>query len=74
MWSDHDDMEPTMTITLPDPARLSDAQQRGASCVWCATPLSPGDAHDLGPRADPAYTSVTWFPRCCLTCWKGRTR
>ncbi|MFE9851138.1 MULTISPECIES: hypothetical protein [Streptomyces] len=60
---------------LPDPSLLPDAQQRGASCVWCAAPLTPGDARDLGPRPDPGFGgSVTWFPRCCLTCWEGRTR
>ncbi|WP_327180442.1 hypothetical protein OG599_35110 (plasmid) [Streptomyces sp. NBC_01335] len=62
-------------VELPDPATLSDAQQRGAGCVWCAASLTPGDAHDLGPRPDPGFGgSVTWFPRCCITCWEGRTR
>lgn len=61
-------------VLLPDPAVLSTEQQRGAGCVWCAVQLSLGDAHDLGPRPDPAYGSlVIWFPRCCLTCWEGRT-
>ncbi|MFF7360774.1 hypothetical protein [Streptomyces sp. NPDC008125] len=54
----------TAPVDLPDPTLLSDAQQRGAGCVWCSASLTPGDAHDLGPRADPAYASVTWFPRC----------
>ncbi|MFE9853699.1 hypothetical protein ACFYPN_33645 [Streptomyces sp. NPDC005576] len=64
----------TALVDLPNPATLSDAQQRGASCVWCASLLTPGDAHDLGPRPDPAFVCATWFPRCCLTCWEGRTR
>ncbi|WP_405457851.1 hypothetical protein OG786_12570 [Streptomyces sp. NBC_00101] len=64
------------SAALPDPAVLSDAQQRGAGCVWCAADLAPGEARDLGPRPDPAYggSLVTWFPRCCHTCWKERTR
>ncbi|MGW1466300.1 hypothetical protein ACWCPT_18375 [Streptomyces sp. NPDC002308] len=66
----------TPSVQLPDPALLSDTQQRGASCVWCGASLTPGGAQDLGPRPDPAYgdSLVTWFPRCCLTCWEGRTR
>lgn len=59
-------------FTLPNPASLSDAQQRGAHCVWCGTPLATGAAHDLGPRPVDAHgVSVDWFPRCCRTCWKG---
>lgn len=58
-------------LPLPDPLTLSDTQQRGANCVFCAAPLATGAVHDLGPRpADAHGTSARWFPRCCPTCWK----
>lgn len=58
-------------LDLPDPVTLSDAQQRGANCVWCGAPLAIGAAHDLGPRPVDAHgTAAGWFPRCCPTCWK----
>lgn len=63
---------PAPELPLPDPAGLSVEQQRGASCVWCAAPLSNAAARDLGPRPVDVYgSSVRWFPRCCTTCWKG---
>ncbi|TXS02766.1 hypothetical protein EAO73_18550 [Streptomyces sp. col6] len=63
----------TTALPLPGPATLSDSQQRGANCVWCAAPLNNSAAHDLGPRPLPAFGSaVRWFPRCCLTCRKDR--
>lgn len=62
----------TDAVPLPDPMSLSDAQQRGAHCVWCAVALAAGGTHDLGPR--PVFvhgTSALWFPRCCRSCWEG---
>nr|WP_239078116.1 hypothetical protein [Streptomyces sp. SID9124] len=62
------------TTALPDPATLSDSQQRGAACVWCAAPLTNTDAHDLGARPLPEFgPTVRWYPRCCpAACGKGR--
>ncbi|WUX45352.1 hypothetical protein OG769_16490 [Streptomyces sp. NBC_01435] len=61
------------TTDLPSVQSLSEAQQRGANCVWCGAPLAIGAAHDLGPRPVDAHgTSAFWFPRCCPTCWAGR--
>ncbi|MFD7860904.1 hypothetical protein [Streptomyces sp. NPDC057682] len=63
----------TTAVPLPDPTTLSDAQQRGASCVWCAAPLANTAAHDLGPRPIAVSGSaVHWFPRCCSTCRRER--
>lgn len=63
----------TTALPLPDPATLSDAQQRGANCVWCAAPLTNTAAHDLGPRPLTVFgSSVHWFPRCCPTCRRGQ--
>ncbi|MFJ4434622.1 hypothetical protein [Streptomyces sp. NPDC088923] len=57
---------------LPHPGTLTPEQQRGAACVWCATPLRPGVTDiDLGPRrwrpSDGA--EVAWFPRTCPDCY-----
>ncbi|WP_328898584.1 hypothetical protein OHR86_00215 [Streptomyces sp. NBC_00441] len=66
----------TTALPLPDPATLSDAQQRGAACVWCTAPLTNTNARDLGarPLLDPDFSSaVRWYPRCCpTTCRKDR--
>ncbi|AWL39657.1 hypothetical protein B9S64_17310 [Streptomyces sp. SM18] len=65
---------PARSLPLPDPVTLSDEQQRGANCVWCAAPLANAAAHDLGARPLDAHgVSVLWFPRCCRTCWKARS-
>lgn len=62
-----------LPIPLPGPTELSDAQQRGANCVWCTAPLSNEAAHDLGARPVDAHgTAARWFPRCCPTCWRAR--
>ncbi|MGQ4355275.1 hypothetical protein [Streptomyces drozdowiczii] len=63
----------TTALPVPDPAALSDAQQRGAECVWCAKPLTNITAHDLGARPLPEFgPTVRWYPRCCPTCRKDR--
>lgn len=64
----------TTLVELPDLESLSDAQQRGANCVWCVAPLSNATARDLGSRPVDAHgTLARWFPRCCPTCWRTRT-
>ncbi|MER7311661.1 MULTISPECIES: hypothetical protein [Streptomyces] len=64
----------TVVKDLPPPLTLSDAQQRGASCVWCAVPLANTAAHDLGARPLDAHgTAACWFPRCCPTCRRDRS-
>lgn len=61
------------TIDLSPVQSLSDGQQRGAYCVWCAVALAIGMAHDLGPRPIDAHgTAANWFPRCCRRCWDDR--
>lgn len=60
-------------LPLPDPVKLSEEQQRGASCIWCAAPLSNTAALDLGSRPLDAHgVAVRWFPRCCPPCWRAR--
>ncbi|MEE1768752.1 hypothetical protein PUR34_11400 [Streptomyces sp. JV185] len=63
-----------MTVRdTPPVSELTEQQQRGANCVWCAAPLSNAAAHDLGARLVDAHAGAArWFPRCCPTCWKGR--
>ncbi|MFF5278803.1 hypothetical protein [Streptomyces sp. NPDC000133] len=60
-------------LPLPAIKTLSQAQQRGVQCVFCAVTLSARTAVDLGPRMTDAHGSAArWFPRCCTTCRKGR--
>ncbi|MFB6873811.1 hypothetical protein [Streptomyces sp. NPDC056323] len=62
------------TRDVPPAIELTEQQQRGATCVWCAAPLSNAAAHDLGPRTVNAHGSAArWFPRCCPTCWKNHS-
>ncbi|MGW4602752.1 hypothetical protein ACWENS_05680 [Streptomyces sp. NPDC004532] len=45
---------------------LSEAQQRGADCVWCGVPLTAETAVDLGERRVRVLDEhVTVFPRGC---------
>lgn len=62
----------TTALPLPDPMTLSDSQQRGANCVWCAAPLTNSAAVDLGARQLDRFGSARWFPRCCPTCRRER--
>lgn len=50
-------------LDLPPLAKLTDAQARGAVCVWDATEatLTGEAAIDLGERHDQRL----WFPRAC---------
>lgn len=62
-----------VTRELPPVAGLSDEQQRGAACVWCATELTVQTAVDLGARRIDAHgSSVQWFPRGCSNCLRGQ--
>ncbi|MEE1790846.1 hypothetical protein PUR28_08710 [Streptomyces sp. BE308] len=56
------------TTDLPDVDRMSDAQQRGANCVWCRSPLGTDLGVDLGEqRVTPATgAAYAWFPRECV--------
>ncbi|MGW1466306.1 hypothetical protein ACWCPT_18405 [Streptomyces sp. NPDC002308] len=57
-----------MTVrNLPPVSELTEQQQRGWSCVWCAAPLSTGTAINLGEqRHEPAFGApYWWFPRAC---------
>jgi hypothetical protein len=56
-------------LTLPDVDDLSEAQRRGAVCVWGDSPLTPLSAVDLGERHDDG---TSWFPRACRPCAVGR--
>ncbi|MER7781770.1 hypothetical protein ACQ5JZ_06840 [Streptomyces sp. ZG43] len=58
---------------LPTPSVLTDAQSRGAACVWCDGYLATASAVDLGMRAHPQYPGVLWFPRACPACAEGRS-
>ncbi|MFC9859793.1 MULTISPECIES: hypothetical protein [unclassified Streptomyces] len=56
------------TTPLPPLGGLSDAQQRGAHCIWCTAHLGTDLGVDLGeqhvtPATGAAYS---WFPRECV--------
>lgn len=56
-------------LPLPKVGDLSEQQQRGAACVWCATLLTAETAVDLGERRIRVLDSyVTAFPRGCRPC------
>jgi hypothetical protein len=59
---------------LPPVGSLSSQQQRGVSCIWCATPLRNGTAIDLGTQTLTVDgCTVRWFPRSCpYPCQKGQ--
>ncbi|MFC9861476.1 MULTISPECIES: hypothetical protein [unclassified Streptomyces] len=61
-------MSAPVEMPLPSPEPLSDAQQRGAACVWCAAPLGTDLGVDLGEqRVAPATgAAYAWFPRECV--------
>ncbi|MCX4679823.1 hypothetical protein OG413_31840 [Streptomyces sp. NBC_01433] len=70
-------MSMTMKVTrkrpeMPLRENLSDVQQRGAACVWCAAPLGTDLGVDLGvdlgeQRVTPATgAAYSWFPRECV--------
>ncbi|WP_329943662.1 hypothetical protein [Streptomyces sp. BE147] len=58
-----------MTVKdLPPVSALSEQQQRGTACTWCAAPLGTDLGVDLGEqRVRPATgAAYSWFPRECL--------
>lgn len=58
-----------LLLPVPDLARVSDAQFRGAACAWCAVTLSPATAVDLGPRRIRRLDGhLTIHPRGCRAC------
>ncbi|MFD5491661.1 hypothetical protein ACFWH4_01635 [Streptomyces sp. NPDC127091] len=56
-------------LTLPALDDLTEAQVRGATCVWDGIPLTLTTAVNLGPRKKkrPGGT-YDWFPRSCKRC------
>jgi hypothetical protein len=62
-------VEAAALLPLPDMARMSDAQFRGAACAWCAVVLAPATAVDLGPRRIRLLDGhITARPRGCRAC------
>ncbi|MFF8430064.1 hypothetical protein ACF07Y_33915 [Streptomyces sp. NPDC016566] len=60
---------PLALFQLPAPAALTDAQLRGAHCVWCAAELHGDTAVSLEPRHDSIKgVSGRWYPRGCRSC------
>jgi len=48
---------------------LTAKQVRGASCVWCGTPLNAETAVDFGARSESLSGVVApWYPRGCGGC------
>lgn len=66
-------MPVTARRPLPPLHALSDAQRRGADCVFCATPLRNRAWVDLGPRQRTEKgQSLTIHPRrCAAACRAG---
>ncbi|WP_042170076.1 hypothetical protein [Streptomyces sp. NBRC 110035] len=60
-------------LALPALDGLTQAQVRGATCVWDGIALTAGTAVDLGPRKKrrPGGT-YSWFPRGCKRCTARR--
>jgi len=56
-------------IILPSLTGLTEAQVRGATCVWDGIALTPETAVDFGPvRKKRLDGSFDWFPRGCKRC------
>lgn len=56
-------------LKLPALDGLTEAQVRGAVCVWDGIPLTTTTAVDLGPRRKKRLDgSFDWFPRGCMRC------
>lgn len=56
-------------LELPALDGLTEAQVRGAVCVWDAAPLDNTTAVDLGPRTKKRLDGeYQWFPRGCRRC------
>lgn len=62
-------IEAAALLAIPNLADVSDAQFRGAACVWDGVILSPATAIDLGPRRIRLLDGhVTVRPRGCRSC------
>lgn len=58
-----------VAVELPPIGTLTQAQVRGAACVWSAVMLRTTTAIDLGPREAEFHGTVArWFPRGCRSC------
>lgn len=56
-------------LELPALDGLTEAQVRGAVCVWDAVPLDNATAVNLGPRTKKRLDgSFDWYPRGCCRC------
>ncbi|MEU2598442.1 hypothetical protein ABZ669_14625 [Streptomyces hirsutus] len=56
-------------LTLPALDGLTEAQVRGAVCVWDGIALTPATAVNLGPRKKRRPGGeYQWFPRGCRRC------
>lgn len=56
-------------LPIPDLARASDPQFRGAACAWCAVTLAPATAVELGERPIRLLDRhITVRPRGCRVC------
>ncbi|MEU3945473.1 hypothetical protein [Streptomyces sp. NPDC029526] len=57
------------SLPLPRMEMLSEAQVRGAACVWDGRTLTPQTAVDLGPRLKKRLDGeYRWYPRSCRRC------
>jgi hypothetical protein len=63
------EQDPVALLSVPGLTGLTEPQVRGASCIWCPTPLTAETAIDLGERRhrrlDGHYST---FPRGCRPC------
>lgn len=67
------DVAPELLPILAPPLLddVTDDQTRGATCVWCHTPLTTAMAVDLGEQMSPWQGSTSpmrWTPRACPKC------
>lgn len=62
-------IDAAVLLPVPDLARVSDPQFRGAACVWCGVILAPATAVDLGERRIRRLDRhATVRPRGCRLC------
>lgn len=62
-------------LVLPSLDLVTDAQTRGATCVWCDGPLTTDVAVDLGEQMSPlkgTTSPMRWTPRACPACTAER--
>ncbi|MCH0561966.1 MULTISPECIES: hypothetical protein [unclassified Streptomyces] len=57
------------SLDVPSLDEQTEAQQRGAGCVWCDTPLTAETAVDLGERRHRLLDGhFHTYPRGCRAC------